>query len=353
MFWAGFVLVQVADGLYDRLRGLLVMLLVSLFLSFAIEPRVNALARKGWRRGPATGLVFAGVLAASIAFTTVMGSLVVNQVQNFIDEAPEHVQDIEDWVNERFDADVELDEVIVELRDPEGPARRFASDLAGNALDFSVTALGVLLQMFTVALFTFYLVADGPRLRRAICSRLPPERQRSVLRTWELAIDKTGGYLYSRVVLAGLPSAFHAVAFSVIGAPYPVALALWVGVVSQFVPVVGTYLAGALAVLVSLLNEPVSALWALAAITVYQQIENYLLAPRITAHTLSLHAAVAFGCVIAGASLLGPVGALLALPAAAVIQAFISTIGERHEIVESKLTSEPQKRARRRPKKPS
>ena len=62
----------------------------------------------------------------------------------------------------------------------------------------------VLLQAFSVMLFTFYLVADGPRLRRSICSRLPRERQQRVLDTWDLAIDKTGGYLYSRALLAGI-----------------------------------------------------------------------------------------------------------------------------------------------------
>ena len=81
---------------------------------------------------------------------------------------------------------------------------------------------------------------------------------------------------------------------------------------------------------------------------VYQQVENYIFVPRVTAQTLELHPAVAFGTVIAGAAILGPVGALLALPAAAVIQAFISTLGERHEVVESELTAEQQRKRRRR-----
>ncbi len=175
-------------------------------------------------------------------------------------------------------------------------------------------------QIFTIALFTFYLVADGPRLRRTICSVLPPERQEVVLQAWELAIEKTGSYLYSRFILAVLSTAFHWIVLAILGVPYALALALWVGIVSQFIPVVGTYLAGALAVLVALLNDPVDGVIVLIFVIVYQQVENYIFVPRVTAQTLELHPAVAFGTVIAGAAILGPVGALLALPAAAVIR---------------------------------
>lgn len=348
LFWVGYAALQLLEGVLVALRGLLITLLVSLFLSFAIEPAVDWLARRGWRRGSATGIVFLGLLLTSAGFVAAIGSLVVDQVGNFIDEAPGYVQDVEDWANRRFDANVDFDDVIQDLRDPQGAARQFANDLAGDVLQFSVQALGVIFQIFTVALFTFYLVADGPRLRRAICSVLTPERQVRVLSTWELAIAKTGGYLYSRVVLAGLSAAAHTIALSVIGVPYSVALGLWVGTVSQFIPVVGTYLAGALAVLIAVLNDPIDGALTLAFVVVYQQIENYLFAPRVTASTLSMHPAIAFATVIAGASLLGPVGALLALPAAAVIQAFISTIGERHEIVETGLTTPPPARIGRR-----
>jgi predicted PurR-regulated permease PerM len=346
VFWVGFVLVEVVEGLVDALRALLVTLLVSLFLSFAIEPAVNALARRGWRRGAATGLVFVILLSAVGVFVFAIGSLVVSQVRNFVDEAPAYVEDIERWVNDTFDADVNFDDLRRELDDPEGPARQFVEDLAGNALKAGLTLVAVIFQLFTVLLFTFYLVADGPRLRRTICSVLPPARQQFVLRAWELAIDKTGGYLYSRFILAVLSASFHWIVLTILDVPYALVLALWVGVVSQFVPVVGTYLAGALAVLIAVLNEPADGVVVLGFVVVYQQLENYVFAPRVSAQTLSLHPAVAFGAVIAGAAVLGPIGALLALPAAAVIQAFASTFGARHEVLETALTREHRPAAR-------
>lgn len=340
LFWLVYFLFDAASGFLSALRSLFVILLVSLFLSLALEPAVDALARRGWRRGPATGVAILGLLVGIIGFTVAMGSLVVNQVGDFVDEAPEYLQDIEDWVNDRFDADLEFDDVIADLEDPDGPARQFAEDIAGNVLAFSVAAVGVLFQALSVLLFTFYLVADGPRLRRTICSVLPAHQQRRVLWAWEIAIQKTGGYLYSRLVLATLSGAATAIALGIIGVPYYLALALWVGIISQFIPVVGTYLAGGLAVLVAVLNDPVDGIITLAFIVVYQQIENYVFAPRVTAHTLQLHPAIGFGAVIVGGSVLGPIGALLAVPIAAVLQAFISTLGDRHEVVDSDLTQE-------------
>ena len=199
-------------------------------------------------------------------------------------------------------------------------------------------------RIFTIALFVFYLVADGPRFRRVVCSFLRPKRQRVVLDTWEIAIQKTGGYIYSRGLLAILSGLFHWAAFAIIGVKYAIALAVWVGLTSQFIPVVGTYMAGALPVLIALASSPSDAVWVLAFVVAYQQVENYLFAPRITARTMALHPAVAFGTVIAGAGLIGPVGAILALPAAAVIQAVGSTYIDRHPVVDTHMTAVPDAR---------
>src|SRR4029077_13685592 len=156
----------------------------------------------------------------------------------------------------------------------------------------------------------------------------------------EVAIQKTGGYLYSRLLLGIIQAVFHYIAFVIIGIPYPLALALFVGVVSQFVPVVGTYIANGFPALIALAVDPVKAIWVVVFAVVFQQIENYFMAPRITARTMSLHPAVAFGSVLAGAGLFGAIGALIALPVAAVVQAVGSTYFSRHEVVESRMTAE-------------
>jgi predicted PurR-regulated permease PerM len=200
--------------------------------------------------------------------------------------------------------------------------------------------VSAIFEVFTIGLFTFYLVADGPKLRRAVCSVLPPNRQRDVLWAWDVGIDKTGGYLYSRLVLATVSAAGTFLVLALSNVPFSLALALWVGIVSQFVPVVGTYIAMVIPVLVALLDRPLSAVILLVYFFVYQQLENYVLGPRVTARTMQLHPAIAFGGVLAGASLLGPIGAFLALPAAAIVQAGLSTYLRRHEVMVSPLTAE-------------
>lgn len=324
--------------LVQRLRGLLVLLLMSLFFSFALEPAVNWLHRKGLRRGVATLVVFLGVAAGAGAFMWAMGSVLADQITILIDEAPGYITEAQTWLAERG-VEVNVDDLLQEFQDG-GAAASFAQDIAGNLLDVGTTILSVLFQALTVGLFTFYLTADGPRLRRTICSILPQRRQREVLQVWDLAVSKTGGYIYSRFVLASLSFAFHWVVFVLIGVPSPIALAMWVAVVSQFVPVVGTYLAGIFPLLLALLEDPVSAIWVVIAIVLYQQIENYLFAPPITASTMEMHPAVAFGAVVAGTNILGGVGALLAIPAAAVIQAFVASYVQRHELVESGLLTD-------------
>jgi predicted PurR-regulated permease PerM len=328
----------IAFWLVVRLRSLLVTLLVSLFLAFAIEPAANVLARRGWRRGLATAAVFAALVAAVVLFVTALGSLLVGQVADLVDALPGYARQLADFLNQTLGADLDGSKLAQQLQHNQG-VRDFVNGVAAAAVGLSTTLVGLVLQSFTVGLFTFYLVADGPRLRRVVCSVLRPDRQQLALRLWELAIQGTGGYVYSRALLAGVSAAATWLALTVIGVPYPLALGLWVGLVSQFVPTVGTYLAGALPVLIALFEDPVDAVLVLLYIVGYQQFENLVLSPRISARTMSLHPAVAFGAVIAGGAILGPVGALLALPAAASIQALVSSYAHRYEVIASPLTA--------------
>lgn len=335
-FYGFGLLLWVGYGLVRQLRSLIIVLLLSLFLALALEPFVDRMERRGIRRGVGTGLSFIALLALIGGFLSAIGALLANQITDLVDALPDRIETATTWLNERFGLEIDVEEVTRQFQE-DGRAAEWATSVAGNLLDVGTAAVAVLFQLLTVLLFTFYLTADGPRLRRTICSVLPRDRQIEVLRGWELATDKTGAYLSSRLVLAIVSAVVHWVSFTIIGLPSAVALAVWVGLMSQFVPVIGTYLAGILPLVVALGVEPILALWTLVVILVYQQIENYVLLPRITATSLAIHPAVAFGAVIVGASLLGAIGAVLALPAAATVAAFVSVYVARHEVVESRL----------------
>ena len=338
VFWIGFMVVGLVRHMWARLDGLILLLVISLFLALAIEPGVNRLARRGWRRGRATATIMLGVLLAVGVFVGAIGTLVGTQIADLLRNSETYIRDTVDTINEVFGSSLNADEVVVEFNRPDGPVQQFIDAQQDRVINLSIQALGVLLQALSVLLFTYYIIADGPRLRRGICSRLRPDRQRQVLAAWELAITKTGGYLYSRALLSLLSAFFHWMVFQAAGVQAPIPLALWVGLVSQFLPVVGTYIAGVLPVLIAFLDDPVKAAIVLGFIIVYQQVENYFFSPRITARTMELHPAVAFGSAIAGFALLGGAGAILALPAAAMMQAIVGEWGERHDVVTSELT---------------
>lgn len=338
IFWLGYLLSMVARHVFDRLSSLLLLVLISVFITFAIEPGVNRLARRGWRRGTATLTILLGVLATFLVFVIAIGTLVGSQIADLLSESESYIRDSVDWINSTFGTQIDPQAVVDEFNDPDGRVQEFITSQGDEAVRLSVTAVSVIFQGLSVLLFTFYLVADGPRLRRAICSRLRPSRQEVVLRTWDIAINKTGGYLYSRALLALLSAVSHWILFQLLGTQAPIALALWVGLFSQFLPVVGTYIAGILPILVTLLDSPVDAVIVLIFIVVYQQVESFVLTPRITSRTMELHPALAFGAALGGASLLGAIGAVLALPAVAMVQALVTGWGQRYDVVDNHLT---------------
>jgi predicted PurR-regulated permease PerM len=345
------VVIFVTWNLIRALRGFFTLLLISMFLAVALEPAVAYLGNRGWRRGLATGVIFVIAGLASLAFVGLMIPVIVNQVVQLVDRLPTYVQNLSDFLA-RFGVDLSVERIREAVTSIDSSLQSIAGDVAGSVFGVGSRLVSTLLQLLTVGLFTFYLTADGPRLRRTLLSVVSPGRQREILRVIEIAIDKTGGYFYSRTLLAGVATLVTWIALRVIGVPFALPLSLWVGVMSQFIPVIGTYIGGALPILIALLGTaPARAVWVIGYILVYQQVENYLIAPRITARTMALHPAVAFGAAIVGGTLMGAAGAVMALPVAATVQAFVSTYLERHQLVESELLdlpAEPQPRRKAR-----
>lgn len=324
---------QLGSWAFHQLIGLLINLLIAFFLALAIEPAVSWMASRGLRRGFATFLVFFGVLIATAGFITLMGSMLAGQIIKMIEGFPEYLDSVISWINTTFHTELKRVDIQEGLLRSDW-LQKYVQNSASGVLDVSTQVLGGLFQMLTITLFSFYFAADGPRLRRAICSVLPPARQAEVLRAWEIAVDKTGGYLYSRGLMALISGVAHYVLLAYLDVPYAPVLAVWVGLVSQFIPTIGTYLAGALPMLIAFTVNPWYALWVLVFVVVYQQFENYMLQPKLTARTVDLHPAVAFGSVIAGTALLGAVGALIAIPAVATLQAFLGAYVKRYDVTD-------------------
>jgi len=164
-------------------------------------------------------------------------------------------------------------------------------------------------------------------------SWLPPRYQRVVITVWTIAVEKTGGYVISKVVLAALSAASHVLFFWVINVPFWLPLGVLAGIVGQFIPTIGTYIGVLLPALFALLDSPIKALWIALFATVYQQIENYVFTPKISKRTMDVHPAIALGSVFAGAALFGAIGAVIGIPVAAALLTIIETFRRRHQLL--------------------
>jgi len=318
---------------FSAVSRFLFLLLLSWLFAMAMEPAVAGLARRGWRRGAATALVGGGVLAVVAVLGGVFGNLFFTQLAQLVQAAPGVVTDVIQWANHTFHAKLDANSIAASLKLTPAQVGTMASDLAGGVLGLVSSLLSTLLDVFTFVVFAFYLAADGPRVRRTIGSWLSPARQAVFVTVWDIAVEKTGGYVVSKVELAVLSSAFHAMFFRLVDVPYWLPLALLVGMLAQFVPVLGTYIGIIVPVVFVVFTHPLTAVWILLFATVYKQIETYVFTPRISRRTMDVNSGIALAAVFVGSALWGVIGALIGIPLAAAAVALLDTYGHRHELV--------------------
>jgi predicted PurR-regulated permease PerM len=325
---------QVGLWLFGHLRHFLGLLFLAWLFAISVEPVVDALTRRGLRRGVATGVVLFGLVAAAAGFVAVFGALLIDQLAQLVTTLPDVVGDVVLWANRTFDTTFEPSDIVASLQLTPARVQQLVQDLTPGLVGILSSLVGLVFQALTFLLFAYYMSAQAPALRATVSTWFPPRHQRVIATVWEIAVDKTGGYVVSRLLLAALNAVFTGVLLWLLGVPFWLPLAIWTGIVSQFIPTVGTYLAIALPALIALSDQPVDALWVVVFGTLYQQVENYLIGPRITARTVAVHPAVAVGAVIAGAELFGPMGALVSIPVVAAVQAVIETYGHGYDPVE-------------------
>jgi predicted PurR-regulated permease PerM len=335
--WVGLFLLVVALKLgswaFHQLASLIGLLFLAWMLSIAIDPAVVWLHRHGMRRGFATGLVMLALFLFAAVFFAVFGKLLVDQLIELFKALPGAIAQVLGWVNRTFKTNIDINAVENSFQIDTGKLVSIASNLGFGLLNIVKSIVGLVFQGFMLLLFAFYMSAEAPQMQARIASWFPARSQRVALNVWEIARSKTGGYVFSRMILALVSAFFTSVFLLVIQVPFWLPLGIWVGLVSQFIPTIGTYLGGALPVIIALTVSPFKALLVIGFILLYQQIENYLLAPRITSRTVDIHPALAFGSVIAGGALFGAWGALVAIPVVAAIEAVIETYGRRYELI--------------------
>ncbi len=337
-------------------RSLVSMVLISFFFSLALEPAVRWLTgRFGWRRGSATGVIY----VAGVVFVTFMVVVLIPAMTDLAtaigEGGAEWINNISEWTQENLGIEIAGVDSAEELAQSTDVAiKDFAAGAFGTAVDIASAGIGLIFNLATIAMFTFYLTAGAPQVQNAVLRLFSPAAQERIGWTWDQAIVQTGGYFYSRMILMvinGLGFFFTMVA---VGMPVSLALtlSLFGAFVSVFIPAIGTYIGGAIPVLLTLAVQGLTAaLIVLAYVLVYQQLENYWLSPKISAETMTLNGGVAFGAALAGGAIAGPMGAFTALPIAALISSFISNYLASHEVVYQSTQPAPSHSSRRKKKR--
>jgi predicted PurR-regulated permease PerM len=322
-FYVGFIGalgVFVAYGLYKMLGQLtqvITLLVVAFFLTLTLNPLVEALGRRGMRRSHSVAIVFAGVVAAFTALGFLVVPPVAEQGGLLADNAPKY---LDNMLANRFVQDLDsqyrvLDKVQVEFQKLVTDSG-FMSGVFGGVLGASKALASGFFAIVTVLVLTLYFLSTLPRVKDAAYGMVPSSRRPRFESLSEEIMRRVGSYAIGQVAVATINAIASWIMMSIVGIKYAAVLAVVVGVLG-LIPMVGASLGAAVVCLVALFDDPQKAVIALIYYVVYQQVENYVIAPRIMQRTISVPGAVTVVAALIGATLAGVLGALLAMPVAA------------------------------------
>jgi len=322
------VLISFAVIIFLRVRSLLFDLFVAVVLSALAEPIVYRLSKKTGRKLAA----FLTVISILLVIAGILFSIIPVMVQELYflsTQLPNYLDNILDYFNsEGFT----ISNQSLDLESEFNSFIKNYGGAVGNTVVFAgqgiLSAFG---HFFVIFFFAYYLISEGEQWRIKLKESLDDRFSNAIDQVWTIGVSKAGGFIVARVILSILASAVFSISFAVIGLPSAIALGISAGILSQLIPVVGTFLGGIVPVLASISLGTSYILYTLLVLVLYQFVENYFISPRITKSTMEIHPAVAVFSTLFGAYTIGAVGAVLALPVAATIQGVIGTILENRK----------------------
>lgn len=320
----------------ETLSTVLLYVGTALFLSLGLDPLVSWLERKRLPRWAALLVTFAGVLALFAGIILMVVPIIVRQIGQLIAEIQtlvtgavnrewDPVQVVRDWLHETFPL-LDVDELFSYIQ-------QWYESLDITTLDFgqisstaTETIIGIggsiisgLTGAIIVLILTIYFTASLPSLKASVYQLIPASRRPRFIDLSEQITASVGHYVMGQVTLGAINGVLSAIFLTIIQAPFPAVLAV-VAFFFSLIPLVGTLTGSAIIVLTCLipgLGSPLTALVALIWYVIYMQVEAYLLSPRIMSRAVSVPGAVVVIAALAGGSLLGLLGALIAIPVAA------------------------------------
>jgi len=315
--------VCVAISLYVLylLRKPIGWLLIATFLAVALSPPVNVLARR-MRRGFAITIVYLGLLAVPLLLIALIVPPMVTEANKFADNVPQYSRDVTKFVkeNKRLRELNQDYDITTQLEKEAGKLPGRLGGAAGTLRDVGFGIVNSAFALITILVLTAFLLGSGRSWIDAIIGMRPPHQRDRLRRSLDRMGEAVAGYVAGAMTIAVIAGVLTYIVLTILGVPFRGPLAVIAGLFS-LIPLVGATVAAVLIGLVTVFNNfpTTTIIWAIWAIG-YQQLENHLIQPQIQKRTVNVHPLITIVAVLFGATLLGIVGALVAIPVAASIQ---------------------------------
>jgi predicted PurR-regulated permease PerM len=304
-------------------RHVLVYILISIFLTLAINPLVAWLMRRGIHsRGVASGAACLLVLIAIAGIGYAFIPTLVDNVNNFVDAVPGYVHDLTKgrgrlgFLETKYHVVERLDHYV-----KQGGAKKLLG-LSGAAISVTKGVLNFIVGTVTVAFLTFFMLLEGPAWMERFYGLLREESQPRWRKVGHDIYRQVSGYVTGNLVISLIAGSLTTFVLLLLGVPYAVALGLLVGLL-DLIPLVGATIAAVIVAAVAFLHTIVAGIVVIVFFIVYQQVENHILQPVVYHRTVALSPLAILVSVLIGAELAGILGALAAIPVAGAIQVVI------------------------------
>jgi predicted PurR-regulated permease PerM len=311
---AGILVILALSRMVIQVQNVLILIVIALVLAIGFQPAVGWLERLGLRRGWAVALIFlAGVIVVG-AFLALILPVIIREVGGLVGDAPDYIR--------RAQQESELFQRLNEQFDLSERLSSLGKELPTTALSLIRSFTAFLFNSLTVLILTLFFMTAMPRLRHGVAALLRVEHREDFESILEESTQRVGGYVLGNLAVSLIAGVVSFVALLIIGVPYSAALAFWVAL-ADLIPSVGAILGAVPAVLVAAFAGLPEFIATVVFFVIYQQVENYLISPRIMRRAIDMSVASVIIAVLIGGSLAGFVGALLALPMAAIIKAAV------------------------------
>ena len=296
-----------------------ILIIISIFLAAGLNPAVMFFQNRGLNRGASVGMVMASVLLFVAAFIAIAVPPLIDQGNQLLDNAPALIKDLNNnaFINDLNNKYGVIDSLQTKI-DSLIKDGQFAITAFGGVIGVGKAVVSGLVSTITILVLTLYFLASLPQVINIGLRFVPATRRDRVSKLTNAIVGRIGSFVGGQAIIAALAAVFILIMGLIIGMPYPGPLAMVV-LICGFIPLVGHFIGMSIVTVVSLTDSLTTAAIALGAYIVYVQIENYVITPRIMRKSLAIPGLVTIIAALLGASLLGLVGGLLAVPIAAAV----------------------------------